>query len=111
VHVLLIGASLFLLFGLTQEPDGKKPNRIVMRTSQVEQLAVQFSRTWLRPPTQDELNGLIENHVRDEVCYPEVLAMGLDQNAPLIRQRRSQKLEFLIEDLVSESEPHSHRPP
>jgi hypothetical protein len=60
VHVLLIGASLFLLFGLTQEPDGKKPNRIVMRTSQVEQLAVQFSRTWLRPPTQDELNGLIE---------------------------------------------------
>jgi hypothetical protein len=102
VHFLALGTVLFLAFGLTQERGGKAPNRILVDASQVAQLAAQFSRTWLRPPTQDELVGLIESHVRDEVYYREALAMGLDQNDPMIRRRMRQKLEFLLEDLTAE---------
>jgi parvulin-like peptidyl-prolyl isomerase len=102
VHFLLIGAALFLVFGLTQGPGGKAPKRIVVDASRVEQLAAQFSRTWLRPPTPAELSGLIASHVRDEVYYREAVAMGLDQNDSLIRQRMRQKLEFLLEDLNAE---------
>jgi len=102
VHFLVLGTVLFLAFGLTQERGGKAPNRILVDASQVAQLAAQFSRTWLRPPTQAELTGLIESHVRDEVYYREALAMGLDQNDPLIRRRMRQKLEFILEDLTAE---------
>jgi len=102
VHFLLIGAALFLAFELEQESRGNAPDRIVVDASQVEQLAAQFLRTWMRPPTQNELNGLIANYVREEVYYREALAMGLDQNDPLIRQRMRQKLEFLLEDLTAE---------
>jgi hypothetical protein len=102
VHFLAIGAALFLAFGLTRETGGKAPSRILVDANQVAQLAAQFSRTWLRPPTQDELSGLIESHVRDEVYYREALAMGLDQNDPLIRRRMRQKLEFILEDLTAE---------
>jgi hypothetical protein len=99
VHFLLIGAGLFLLFNFINGPAGGKPNRIVVSPGRVEQLIASFSQTWLRPPTEDELSGLIKEHVRDEVYYREALAMGLDQNDPLIRRRMRQKLEFLIEDL------------
>lgn len=105
VHFLLIGAVLFLLFGLTQGSGSRATNRIVVSPSQVEELAAQFSRTWMRPPTKEEMAGLIANHVRDEVYYREALAMGLDQNDLIIRRRMRQKLEFLMEDLSAENPP------
>lgn len=100
VHFLLIGAGLFLLFGFMNGPAGEKPNRIVVSPGQVEQLAANFSRTWLRLPTEDEIAGLVREHVRDEVYYREALAMGLDQNDPVIRWRMRKKLEFILEDLT-----------
>lgn len=105
VHFLLIGAALFLLFNFMNGPAGDEPNRIVVTPGQVEQLTVQFSRTWLRPPNEDELAGLIEGHVRDEVYYREALTLGLDRNDPQVRQRMRMKLEFLLEDLTAEEAP------
>jgi len=104
-HFLLIGAALFLFFGLTEGRRGKANNRIVVSPNQVEQLAAQFSRTWMRPPTKEEMAGLIANHVRDEVYYREALAMGLDQNDLIIRRRMRQQLEFILEDLSGEEAP------
>jgi hypothetical protein len=102
VHFLLIGAALFLFYGLTREQGSEAPNRIVVNSGQVEQLAANFKRTWMRPPTEDEVAALVENHVREEVFYREALAMGLDQNDPLVRRRMRMKLEFILEDLSSQ---------
>jgi len=93
---------LFLVFGLRQDEDGVAPNRIRVSNGQVEQFIAQFRRTWLRPPTEAELAGLVEGHIREEVYYREALAMGLDQNDPVVRQRMRMKLEFLLEDLAAE---------
>jgi hypothetical protein len=105
LHFLLIGAALFILFDLTREESGDPANRILVSGSQVEQLAAQFRRTWLRPPTEQELSGLIESYVRDEIYYREALAMGLDRNDPQVRQRMRLKLEFLLEDLTAQQPP------
>jgi len=102
VHFLLIGAAVFLFYGLTREVGSEAPKRIVVNSGQVEQLAANFKRTWMRPPTEGELAALIENHVRDEAFYREALAMGLDQNDPLVRRRMRMKLEFILEDLMAE---------
>ncbi|MGD8702370.1 MAG: hypothetical protein PVH26_08020, partial [Desulfosarcina sp.] len=104
-HFLVIGAGLFLLFGVTRGPTPDSPRRIVVDAGQVAQLTAQFQRTWMRPPTDAELAGLIDNHVRNEVFYREALAMGLDQDDPLIRRRMRQKMEFILEDLSAASEP------
>ena len=105
LHFLVIGAALFLAFDLTQDPGSEATNRIVVDARQVEQLAAQFKRTWLRPPTERELAGLVESYVRDEVYYREALAMGLDQNDPQVRRRMRLKLEFILEDLTTEEPP------
>ena len=101
VHFLLIGAALFVFYDQTREQGSEAPNRIVMSSGQVEQLAANFKRTWMRPATEAELAGLIESYVRDEVFYREALAMGLDQSDPVVRQRMRSKLEFILEDLSS----------
>ena len=105
VHFMLIGACLFLIFGVTRQDDGDTANRIIVDPGQVEQLAAQFKRTWLRPPRENELVSLIESYVRDEVYYREAVAMGLDRNDPQVRRRMRMKLEFLLEDLTTGEAP------
>jgi len=105
LHFLVLGGLLFGLFGLTQGPEQDGTRQIRVTAAQVEQLAAQFSRTWMRPPTAEELAGLIERHIRGEVFYREALAMGLDQDDPYVRNRLGQKLEFLLDDLSGETEP------
>ena len=102
VHFLLIGIGLFGLYSLIQPAVDDDSNRVVVTSSQIEQLAALFSRTRMRPPTETEINGLIQSYVRDEVYYREAMALGLDQNDALIRQRMRQKLEFILEDLTAE---------
>jgi hypothetical protein len=102
LHFLLIGAVLFLLYEPDREAGESDSRRIVVSAGQAEQLSARFKRTWLRPPTQDELDALIEGHVRDEVFYREAVAMGLDRNDPQVRNRMRLKLEFLLEDLGAE---------
>lgn len=105
IHFLILGAVLFLVFDLTSETDRSGERRIVVTAGQVEQLAAQFSRTWLRPPTPDELEGLVERYVRSEIYYREALAMGLGQDDPYVRNRLALKLEVLLDDLSAEAEP------
>lgn len=64
-------------------------------------VADRFARTWRRPPTERELQGLIEDEIRDEVFYREGRAAGLDRDDFLIRRRVRQKMEFLAEDMAA----------
>ena len=105
LHFLILGAALFLVFEFTQEEAGPGERTIVVTAGQVEQLAGQFSRTWLRPPTARELDGLIEKYIRGEVLYREAQGLGLDRDDPYIRNRLALKLETLLDDLSMGAEP------
>jgi hypothetical protein len=105
IHFLILGSILFLVFDLTGETDQPGERRIVVTAGQVEQLAAQFSRTWLRPPTDRELDNLVERYVRSEIFYREALAMGLGQDDPYVRNRLALKLEVLLDDLSAEAGP------
>jgi len=105
IHFLLLGAGLFLLSGLLATSEGEDKDRIVVSPGRIEHLVTGFSRTWQRPPTHQELEGLIEDYIKEEVWYREAQAMGLDQDDTVIRRRLRQKMEFLSEDFVATSAP------
>ena len=105
VHFLLIGGALFLVFGLFNNPAGPESNRIVITPGQIEFLKANFTRTWQRSPTEQELQGLISSHVREEIFYREALALGLDRDDGIIRRRLKQKLEFMSDDLAGVATP------
>ncbi len=100
IHFLFIGAALFLLFKVFDDPVGQQSSRIVITNGQIEYLKASFARTWQRSPTKQELQGLIDGYVREEIFYREALALGLDKNDTVIRRRLKQKLELMSDDLV-----------
>jgi hypothetical protein len=105
VHFLLLGAALFLLFELAGDSERSEAERIVVTSGRIRQLAQGWARTWQRPPTPEELKGLIEEYIKEEVYYREALAMGLDRDDLIIRRRMRQKLEFLTDDVVDSVAP------
>ena len=58
LHFLVLGAALFGLFGMVGKKDAEAPAKIVISASRVATLADGFARTWRRPPTEQELQGL-----------------------------------------------------
>jgi len=103
IHFLLIGAALFLLAPGSGTARGS--DRIVISAGEVERLRGTFQGLWQRPPTRQELNGLVNDYVAEEVYYREALALGLDQGDAVIRRRLRQKMEFFSEDLAGVTEP------
>jgi PPIC-type PPIASE domain len=105
LHFVVLGAGLFALFGVVGEPAEERKDQIVVSAAKVSNLAELFERTWRRPPTQAELDGLIEDHVKEEIFYREALALGLERDDIVIRRRLRQKMEFISEDVMQPAEP------
>jgi hypothetical protein len=105
VHFLLLGAAMFVISGLVSEDRGGKPGHILVTQGTIDNLVATFTRTWHRPPADQELEGLIQDYIREEVLYREALALGLDRDDTIIRRRLRQKLEFIFEDVAAPAEP------
>ncbi len=106
LHFLVIGAMIFVLFSVVSKEDFTvENNKIIVSTGDIERLGSNWERTWNRPPTENELKGLVESHIKEEVYYREALALGLDQDDTVLRRRLMQKLQFLTDDLAELSTP------
>jgi len=105
LHFFLLGALLFAAHGWLRRNDRSGPESIVVTRDDVDSLAAAFARTWQRPPSGEELESLIDDHVREEVYVRAAIAMGLDDDDVIIRRRLRQKMEFVSEDLASRAEP------
>jgi hypothetical protein len=104
-HFLVLGAALFMVFSFVNGPASMPADRIVIDENQVLQLSEQFQRTWMRPPTRQELQGLAEDFVKEEILYREARALGLDKDDLVIRRRLRQKMEFINADLTEPQPP------
>ena len=99
IHFMAIGAVIFAVhaYRTAGEQVEAPRDRIVVTPGRIAQLAQVFAKTWQRPPTAQELNGLIQAFVKEEVYYREAVKLGLDRDDTLIRRRMQQKMEFLTE--------------
>jgi len=104
-HFLLAGIALFLLYDVIRGGESDAPREIVITAARVEALAENFATVWMRPPTPQEIKGLVDDYVAEEIFYREGVAMGLDQDDTVIRRRLRQKMEFIAEDAATAIEP------
>jgi len=106
VHFLLLGAVLFIAYGLVSKPGSSDgPGKITVTHGQIENLVSGFTKAWQRPPTPEELAGLVRDLVREEVYCREAMALGLDKDDTVIRRRLRQKMEFISDDIAAMPEP------
>lgn len=105
-HFLLIGAAIYAFYGVYVDEGATDNERIVTVTAgEIQSLADRWTRVWSRAPTDQELAGIVKDHVRIQVLYREAIAMGLDKGDTVVERRMAQKLELLAESLITPSEP------
>jgi hypothetical protein len=107
VHFVLAGAALFGAWSALHPGAVARDasRRIEVTDDDVRQMAAAWAAQGRPAPTPDELRGLIEARVREEILYREALALGLDQGDTIVRRRLAQKMEFLFEDVSALREP------
>ena len=101
LHFLIAGAGVFLLYGQLSGPGSNSDDEINVSLGQVEHLVSIFSKTRQRLPTQEELAGLIDNYIVEELLYREAVAIGMDRDDTIVRRRMRQKMDFLLDDLAT----------
>jgi len=107
LHFLLAGAALFALYrALHPAADAPAtPRRIELTGDDLRQLDADWTTQYHRRPTPEEMLGLVDARIREEILYREALVLGLDQGDALVKQRLAEKMDFLAEDADAAGEP------
>ena len=107
VQFLIIGVVLFLINGALNHGTSQAGSsyEITLTIDDLRQLQSTFAAQWQRAPSPEEMRGLVENRIRQEVLYREALMLGLDKDDIIIKRRLAQKMQFLAEDVAGTHEP------
>jgi hypothetical protein len=97
----LFGIIAFMLYTQANAYIEKNNKQITISESQVALLQESFNKTWYRPPTQNELDAVIDGYVMDEIFFREAVAMGLDKSDPSVKRRLRQVMELMLEDYTT----------
>ena len=106
LHFVLIGALLFAVTALRQKQSEHAEIRIT--AGEVAQLAAFWETQSQRKPSAEELRGLIEERIDEEVLAREAVRLGLDRDDVIVRRRLAQKMAFVSDDLAAVAEPPEH---
>lgn len=107
LHFFLIGCAVFAWFSFLNPGEQRiaSQDQIVIDAKDIDRLVKQFSGAWQRMPTAQELSGMQDSLLREEILVREARALGLDQNDLIVRNRLVQKMEFLTTSLSQALEP------
>lgn len=99
VHFAAIGCLLFAAHALCAPSTTDALTIDAARAAAtVDALTIKLAR----PPTPAESAAALLVELDEERLYREALALGLDQDDPIVRRRMIQKLRFVQEDLAAE---------
>lgn len=110
VHFLAIGIGLFVLFDLVAPEESNLDSKTIVVDRDALLTFVQFRSKAFNPEvaaarldalSDKELQRLVADYVREEALHREALALGMDQNDYVIKQRLIQSLQFITNGFVS----------
>ncbi|MGI9361312.1 MAG: peptidyl-prolyl cis-trans isomerase [Parasphingorhabdus sp.] len=95
IHFLGGSLLVFGFFWATGMDRDTADYEINITDTDIERLKTGWVQNFRRAPSEGELDGLIDQEIKEEIYYREALRLGLDRNDPLIRRRLYTKLRFL----------------
>jgi hypothetical protein len=109
LHFLLAGGVLFgvhtWLNRAAENSEPSKARQVHVSAADVQWLAETWARQWRRPPTREELRGLVTDYLNEQLLAREARAIGLDDDDAVVRRRLAQKLTFMIDGTLRHAEP------
>ena len=97
---LILGILLFVAYSSITTQLKSKDREIIIEQADIAFMAERFIKTWNREPSEEEIQGLIENRVMEEVFYKEAVAMGLDKKDQAVKRRMRQLMEAVIDEQI-----------
>ncbi len=110
VHFLAIGVALFVLFNVVGPDDAEADSKTIVVDRNALLTFVQYRSKAFNPEVaasrldalnETELQLLIDDYVREEALHREALALGMDENDYVIKQRLIQSLKFITNGFIS----------
>ena len=107
LHFIVAGALLFAGYFLINPGETTSPatDPVHIGDGEVRWLKETFANQWQRPPTSEELRGLVAGFLEEELLAREAKTLGLDRHDTIVRRRLAQKLAFLVDDTSRIVEP------
>lgn len=107
LHFTIAAALLFAGYLLINpgETTSSATDPVHIGDGEVRWLKETFANQWQRPPTGEELRGLVAGFIEEELLAREAKTLGLDQHDTIVRRRLAQKLAFLVDDTSRIVEP------
>jgi hypothetical protein len=110
VHFLALGLGLFVLFELVASDDAAYDSKVINIDRDVLLTFVQYRSRAFEPQmaaqrldamSDDELERMIKDYVREEALHREAQALGVDKNDYVIKRRMIQSIEFITDGFVT----------
>ncbi|MBL7472707.1 peptidyl-prolyl cis-trans isomerase [Robertkochia sediminum] len=97
---VLLGTTLLLIYG-PRQPE-LQDRKVVIDDADLAHMVAGWQRTWKRMPTREELQGIMNSYVQDEVVYREALNQGMDRNNATVKRALISQMDMLAEGQGSE---------
>jgi hypothetical protein len=110
VHFLVLGLGLFVLFDLVASDEAAYDSRVINVDRDALLTFVQYRSRAFEPQiaaarldglSEEELERLISDYVREEALHREAKALGVDKNDYIIKRRMIQSIEFITDGFVT----------
>ena len=95
----LIGLIIFFIDQISYQEDS---NSVFISDQRINMLINSWNTQVGRNPSSDELIGLINNAIEEEILYREALKLGLDQDDIIVKRRLIQKIMLLKKSSLPE---------
>jgi peptidyl-prolyl cis-trans isomerase C len=101
VQFLVLGVLFYGAFVWIGGAADDGPDQVIRVTAvDISRLDAGWRARWNRPPTEMEFAGLVRAHIREVALYRHAVAMGLDQDDPVIRRMLGTKLQTLTQNVL-----------
>ncbi|MDP2827228.1 MAG: peptidylprolyl isomerase [Sulfuricellaceae bacterium] len=105
LHFLLAGGLLFAAYTWLNRGSAEDRRVANITAAEVTWLKESWARQNLRPPSEQEVRGLVTDYLKESLLAREAQELGLGENDTIVRRRLAQKMEFLVQDTARLAEP------
>ncbi len=105
IHFLGGALLVFGFFWATGADRDPADYAITVDQRDIARLKSKWVQNFHREPTEDELNGLIDQEISEEIYYREALRLGLDRGDTVIKRRLFTKMRFLNNEEAADDKP------
>ena len=105
IHFLGGALLVFAFLWATGSNRDVEDYSINIEQSEIDRLRANWIQNFRRPPTEQELNALVDQEITEEIYYREALRLGMDRDDAVIRRRLYNKMRFLDGQDAEQNEP------